>query len=58
MTLLIVLALMGLTAWVSFEIGRRYEVGLREQEAENLEEQRELRGRRGTVRLRPLRIRR
>jgi hypothetical protein len=55
---MIVLVLLGITAWFSFEIGRRWEVGEREEQLERLEEQKERRGRRGTVRLRPLRIRR
>jgi len=47
-----------LVAWLSFELGRRYQRGVREEELEVLEAKRELAGRRGTVRLRPLKIRR
>lgn len=58
MILLITLILMGISAYVGFEIGRKWELGEREEELERLEEQRERRSARGTVRLRPLRIRR
>jgi hypothetical protein len=50
--------ILALTAWLSFELGRRYQRGVREEELEVLEAKRDLAGRRGTVRLKPLRIRR
>lgn len=58
MMLLITLALMGITAWVAFVTGQRWEIGKRERQLETLAEQRERRGRRGTVRLNPITIRR
>lgn len=58
MTLLITLILMVLTAGVSFETGRRYQKGLKEKFLDSLEEERERRGRRGTVQMKTLKIRR
>jgi hypothetical protein len=58
MSLWIVMVLLPLTAWVGFETGRRYQKGLKEKFLDSLEEERERRGRRGTVKMKTLKIRR
>ncbi len=56
MTLILLLALAG---YLGYRIGRRVERGEHEAELDRIEEQRAARGARpGTVRLKPLRIRR
>jgi DNA modification methylase len=48
-----------LTAYAAFQIGRRWEIGEREEELEALEREREVRGRRsGSIKLSTMKIRR
>jgi hypothetical protein len=49
---------MGISAFVGFNLGIRWTEGKREEEVERREVDRERRGRRGTVKLSTLRIRR
>lgn len=58
MNLLITLVLIALSAWVGFETGRRYQKGVKERFLDSLEVERERRGRRGTVQMKTLKIRR
>jgi hypothetical protein len=56
--LLVTLILMAISAYVGFETGRRWTAGRKEIAAEKREEERFLRGRRGTVKLKSMKIRR